>query len=117
MGKDKPRVEVLRSSFDIEGERVEFLFDQNRNRYTVATRWANLVHFSVGYGAVKKRVAHERASAVFECVCMHGATETHAKAAKRAALGSTPSRCAGPAGFEREVIRRTSVHIEGQSCE
>lgn len=37
--------ELLRSGFDIDGTRVELLYDRKVDRYTVATRWSNLKHF------------------------------------------------------------------------
>lgn len=107
MSTTKPMPEVLRTSYDADGVKVEFLHDEARQRYTVATRWVNLAHFVIPFPTERsKRLAHERASAVFEAVCMDGATKEVAMRAKRIAKAFYPSHCINLAGFEREVLRR-----------
>lgn len=103
--------EILRSSFDVDGIRLEFVFDCLRNRYSVATRYAFLAHFDAGISKISKRLAHERASSVFEFCCFEGATRENASAAKRYAQNLFPNRCAKGNGFEREVIRRATIAI------
>ena len=109
MSNAKHTPELLRSGFDIDAVRVEFLFDQKYRRYTVATRWVNLAHFDIGLSEISKRVAHEKASAAFEFVCLEGAAKENAVLAKRAAANLTPSMCVSGNGFEREIIRRASI--------
>jgi len=103
-------MEVIRRSFDIDGSRVELIFDEGRQRFTVASRWANLAHIPIqGLRSHAKRVAHERASAVFEVVCINGASRNVAKAARRVAIGLRPGQFSLPAYMEREIIRRFSL--------
>lgn len=67
--------ELLRSSFDVDGTRVELLWDEQRFRFTVATRWINLAHLGCSLPTDgNKALALAQASATFEAVCMDGAT-------------------------------------------
>jgi len=100
-------MEVIRRSFDIDGVRVELIFDEERRRFTVASRWANLAHVPLrGLRSHAKRTAHERASAVFEVVCINGACREVAKSARRVAMALRPGQFSLPAYMEREIIRR-----------
>lgn len=100
--------ELLRSCFDVDGTRVELLWNEQRYRFTVATRWVNLAHFGCSLPTDgNKALALEQASAAFEVVCMDGATRSVAEKAKKAARSIHPARCISPAGYEREVLRRT----------
>lgn len=112
---NKEQSEILRSSFDCNGGKVELLFDKNKNRFTVASRWQNLVHFEF-LGASSKRLAHERASATFEVVCFDGATKQVAKVAKKSAMRIFPSHCISNAGFEIEVFRQYVKICGGAKC-
>lgn len=108
--------ELLRSSFDCEGTNLELIYDEARQRFTVATRWLNLVHIQIDPPTNRvKRLALDRASAVFETVCVHGATKDVALRAKKAALGLFPSSCAIAAGYEKEVMRRVAKPKRAQS--
>ncbi|WP_186057742.1 hypothetical protein [Burkholderia gladioli] len=101
--------ETIRSSFDIDGVRVELLWDEARFRFTVATRWTNLAHFDCQFHNERnKALALEQAAATFEVVCMDGATKDVARRAKSAARSIHPARCISPAGYAREVLRRTA---------
>lgn len=100
-------MEVIRRSFDIDGARVELIFDEARRRFTVASRWANLAHVPLqGLRAHAKRIAHERASAVFEVVCINGASREVARSARRVAMSIRPGQFSLSAYMEREIIRR-----------
>ncbi|KVT81378.1 hypothetical protein WK59_18750 [Burkholderia ubonensis] len=102
--------ELIRSSFDIDGVRVELLWDEVRFRFTVSTRWANLAHFGCQFRTDRiKALALEQACAVFEVVCMDGATKRVAQGAKAVARSIHPRRCISPAGYAREVLRRTAL--------
>lgn len=102
--------ELLRRSYDIDGGAVEMIFDEARRRFTVASRWANLAHIPVsGLRHHGKRLAHERASAVFEVVCMNGATPSVAQQAKRIAMTLRLGQFISAAYMEREIIRRFSA--------
>lgn len=101
-------VEAIRSSFDIDGTRVELIFDADKNRYSVATRWAFLAHFQVEWNTTKwQRIMLERASAVFEAVCMNGATKEVANVAKQKAVNADLTFFVSPAAYEKEVLRLT----------
>ena len=103
--------ELIRSSFDIDGVRVELLWDEARFRFTVATRWVNLAHFNSSFPTDRnKSLALEQACAAFEVVCMDGATKAVGKRAKAAARSIHPCRCGSSAGYAREVLRRTAPH-------
>jgi hypothetical protein len=105
-----PGQEVIRSSFDSDGSRLELLFNQTKSRFTIATRWTNLVHIGFDFPSDScKRLALARASAVFETVCMDGATKQAAQTAKKVAMRLFPNQCVSPAGFEREVMRRAAI--------
>lgn len=104
------QTEIIRSSFDIDGIRVELLWNEARFRFTVATRWANLAHFDCSFRNDRnKALALEQAAAAFEVVCMDGATKAVARRAKAAARLIHPARCIPRAGYEREVLRRTGA--------
>lgn len=106
--------EVLRSSFDLDGVRVELIFDEGYNRFTVATRWVNLVHVPIQFDNQKwKSIALDRASAVFEAVCLNGATKEVAHAARLIASKLDRVFFVSAAGYEREVLRQTSKAIGG----
>ncbi|ENZ77961.1 MULTISPECIES: hypothetical protein [Ralstonia] len=101
--------ELLRSSFDVDGTRVELLWDEQRFRFTVATRWINLAHLGCSLPTDgNKALALAQASATFEAVCMDGATRGSAQNAKKAAQSIHPARCISPSGYEREVLRRSA---------
>lgn len=103
---------VIRSGFDIDGIKVELLWDETRNRFTVATRWVNLAHFEVEFTTQKwTRISLERAAAVFEAVCLNGATKEVARTAKKAAASFDSIFAANAAGYEREVLRRTDAAL------
>ena len=100
-------MERLRSSYDIDGCFVEMIFDAERRRFTVASRYANLAHIPLlGLRSHAKRLAHERASAVFEVVCINGATLDVAAGAKALAMKLRLSQFSCAAYMERELIRR-----------
>jgi len=104
--------ELIRSSYDIDGTRVELLFDESANRFTVATRWVNLTHFNVPFNGDKwTRITLERASAAFEAICLNGATKEVARVAKQKAIAIDASFCVSSAGYEREVLRQTGKAI------
>jgi len=110
MSKAQHTPEVLRSSFDIDGVRVELLLDEQKRRFTIATRWVNLVHIPIEFQSERvKSLAHEQASAVFETVCMDGATRETARIAKHAAMTVLPTKCINLAVYEREVMRRSAI--------
>ena len=103
-------MEILRRSYDIDGAAVEMIFDEARRRYTIASRWANLAHIPmIGLRKHAKRTAHERASAVFEVVCLNGAAPAVAKAARSIAMKLHLGQFSCPAYMERELIRRFSA--------
>lgn len=103
-------METLRRSYDIDGAAVEMLFDESRRRFTIASRWANLAHIPmIGLRKHAKRTAHERASAVFEVVCLNGASPDVARSAKRLAMKLHLGQFSCPAYMERELIRRFSA--------
>ena len=100
--------ELIRSGYDIDGIRVEVLFDDEAKRFTIATRWVNLTHFNFWpYNARTMRLALDQALASFEVVCMDGATKDEALRAKAAARSIHPRQCT-PGGYEREVLRRAA---------
>lgn len=104
-------METLRRSYDIDGAAVEMIFDEARRRYTIASRWANLAHIPmIGLRKHAKRTAHERASAVFEVVCLNGAEPAVAKAARRLAMKLHLGQFSCPAYMERELIRRFTAY-------
>lgn len=101
--------ELLRSSFDVDGVRLDLLWNEKRYRFTIATRWINLAHFGCSLPTdANKALALTQASAAFEAVCMDGATRSAAQNAKKAARSIHPARCISPAGYEREVLRRSA---------
>lgn len=107
--------ELLRSSFDCEGTRLELIYDDARQRFTVATRWLNLVHIQIDPPTDRvKRLPLDRASAVFETVCMDGATKDAVRLAKKAAFSLFPSNCVNAAGYEKEVMRRVAKATKEQ---
>ncbi len=106
--KTNANQEVIRSSFDIDGTRVELIFDEDKARFTVATRWVNLVHIPMTFDNQKwKRIAMDRASAVFEAVCLNGATKEVARIARKHASNIDRVFFVSSAGYEREVLRLT----------
>lgn len=103
-------METLRRSYDIDGAAVEMIFDEANRRFTIASRWANLAHIPmIGLRKHAKRTAHERASAVFEVVCLNGAEPAIAKAARSIAMKLHMGQFSCPAYMERELIRRFSA--------
>ena len=106
--------ELIRSSYDIDGVRVELLFDDEIGRFTVATRYVNLVHFPIPFKLEKwKRIMMDRASATFEAVCLNGATKEVALAARREATNNDRIFFTSAASYEREVLRKTSSALAG----
>jgi len=106
--------ELLRSGYDIDGVRVELLFDEDSNRFTIATRWTNLAHLNVPavHNTEKwKRIMLDRASAVFEAVCLNGATKEVARIANIKAQANDRAFFASAAAYEREVLRKTALAI------
>lgn len=111
-------IEVLRSSYDIDGVKVELTYDSGRRRYSIATRWAYLAHFSIPNDTLRwRRVGIERAGAVFEAVCQQGATKVVALVAKRHALALDPAHCINRVGYEKEILRRTRNSLEPQASQ
>lgn len=101
--------ELIRSGYDIDGVRVELLFDDDIDRFTVATRWTNLVHFPIPFKNDKwKRIMLDRASATFEVVCMDGATKENARKARRIASENDRIFFRSSADYEREILRQTA---------
>lgn len=100
--------ELLRTGFDIDGTRVELLYDRKVDRYTVATRWSNLKHFVVPFAKPKwTRIMLDRASAVFESVCLHGATKEVARTAAKFSARCDRTNFENGAAYEREILRQT----------
>ncbi|WP_443115460.1 hypothetical protein [Herbaspirillum seropedicae] len=100
--------ELIRSGYDIDGIRVEVLFDDEAKRFTIATRWVNLTHFDCWPHTERaNRLALDQALASFEVVCMDGATKEVARRAKAAARSIHPRQCT-TGGYEREVLRRAA---------
>ena len=100
-------METLRRSYDIDGAAVEMIFDEAKRRFTIASRWANLAHIPmIGLRKHAKRTAHERASSVFEVVCLNGADPAIAKTARNLAMRLHLGQFSCPAYMERELIRR-----------
>lgn len=111
-------IEVLRSSFDIDGIKVELTYDSGRRRYSVATRWAYLTHIPVPFDTAKwRRIGLERASAVFEAVCLHSADKVIALLAKKHAMALDPAHFNVKAAYEREVLRRTRNSLQPQAVQ
>lgn len=104
--------EIIRSSYDIDGVRVELIFNEEKQRFTVATRWVNLVHINIPFKTEKfKRIMMDRASAVFEAVCLNGATKEIARAANKIAANNDRVFFVSAAGYEREIIRKTYAAV------
>lgn len=104
--------EMIRSGFDIDGVKVELLFDDEALRFTVATRWTNLAHLNVPavHNVEKwKRIILDRASAVFEAVCLNGATKEVARIAHNKAQANDRAFFTSVAAYEREVLRKTAL--------
>jgi len=117
MSANQHQPDLLRSSYDIDAVRVELLWDAQKTRFTVATRWQNLAHFPVAFSLQRvKRRALAQASAVFEATCLNGATKAVARIAKKQARSTNPSLCVGPADYEHEVIRKTGLTLESGSA-
>ena len=110
--KTNANQEVIRSSFDIDGARVELIFEEDKARFTVATRWVNLIHIQMAFDNQKwKRIALDRAIAVFEAVCLNGATKEVARIARKHASNLDRVFFVSSAGYEREVLRRTEKDV------
>lgn len=106
--------EIIRSGFDIDGVKVELLFDEEVARFTIATRWVNLVHLNVPavHNTEKwKRIMLDRASAVFEAVCLNGATKEVARVANIKAQANDRAFFTSTAAYEREVLRKTALAL------
>jgi len=111
-------IEVLRSGYDVDGTKVELTYDPGRRRYSVATRWQYLVHFSVDFDTPKwRRIGVERAGAVFEAICMFSASKIVALLAKKHAMALDRAHFINSAGYEREVLRKTRNSLESTSAQ